>query len=446
MMGFPPGFVWGAATSAFQIEGGRTDGKGQSIWDTFSDQGRMRNRADLACDHYHRWPDDVALMADLGLDAYRMSIAWTRILPDGTGTVNQKGLDFYKKLIDAVIEAGITPWVTLHHWDLPQTLQNQGGWAARETVGAFVKYAEIVAQALGDRVSHWITQNEPWVAAILGYAEGVFAPGVRDWKAGILAGHHLLLSHGEGMAAIRSHSADAQVGIALDCRPSRPASQRPQDIDAWTHFDGYRNRWFFDPVFGHGYPEDIISSYQGMGRIKDSDWIRPGDLETISSPIDFLGLNYYTSLVIKEGQEEGEYTGVDAGPNPPPGFTETGWSVTPEAFTEILRRIHKEYWEGPIYITENGASYSDGPGADGVVRDVRRIEYLRSHLAAIETAIDEGVPVGGYFHWALLDNLEWLSGFSQRFGFIHVDPETLVRTPKASFEWYREVIARNGLS
>ena len=323
-MGFPPGFVWGAGTSAFQIEGGRTDGKGQSIWDTFSDEGRMGDRGDLACDHYHRWPEDVALMADLGLNAYRMSIAWTRVLPDGTGAVNQKGLDFYKRLIDAVIEAGMTPWVTLHHWDLPQTLQNQGGWASRETVGAFVKYTEIVAQALGNRVSHWVTQNEPWVAAILGYAEGVFAPGLRDWEAGILAGHHLLLSHGEAMAAIRSHSGDAKVGIALDCRPCRPASLRPEDIDAWTHFDGYRNRWFFDPVFGQGYPEDTLASYHDMGRISNTDWIHPGDLEVISSPVDFLGLNYYTSLVIKEGQEEGEHTGVATGPNPPPGFTEIG--------------------------------------------------------------------------------------------------------------------------
>jgi beta-glucosidase len=445
-MGFPTGFVWGAATSAFQIEGGRTDGKGQSIWDTFSDQGRLADRGDVACDHYHRWPEDVALMKELGLDAYRMSISWTRILPDGTGAVNQRGLDFYKKLIDGVIEAGITPWVTLHHWDLPQTLQNQGGWASRETVGAFSNYAEVVVRSLGDRVSHWITQNEPWVAAILGYAEGVFAPGVADWEASILAGHHLLLSHGQATAAIRSHSSGAKVGLALDCRPSRPASQRPEDVTAWRHFDGYRNRWFFDPIFGLGYPDDMTSRYRALGRIRDSDWIKAGDLEVISAPIDFLGLNYYTSLVIKEGQEETERTGVDPGPEPPPGFTEMGWAVTPAALTEFLGRIYKDYWQGPIYITENGASYSDGPGPDGVVRDGRRIEYLRSHLAAIEAAIDAGVPVDGYFHWALLDNLEWLAGFSQRFGLVHVDPGTMVRTPKASFEWYREVIARNGLT
>ena len=445
-MVFPPEFVWGAATSAFQIEGGRTDGKGQSIWDTFSDQGRLTDRADVACDHYHRWPEDVALMKDLGLNAYRMSIAWTRVLPDGVGNVNQKGLDFYKNLIDALLEAGITPWVTLHHWDLPQTLQDRGGWASRPTADAFVEYVGVVATALGDRVSHWITQNEPWVAANLGYAQGVFAPGISDWRQALMAGHHLLLSHGQAMPVLRSLSKKAKVGIALDCRPGGPATSRPADIDAWTHFDGYRNRWFFDPVFGRGYPDDITSNYRRTGRIDDVDWIHTGDLETIAAPIDFLGLNYYTSLALEAGEDESEDTGVAPGPNPPPGFTEMGWRVTPEALTEFLRRIHREYWQGPVYITENGASYSDGPGVDGSIHDTRRIEYVRSHLAAIESAIDEGIPVDGYFHWSFLDNLEWLAGFTQRFGLVHVDQTTLTRTPKDSFAWYRDVIARDGLA
>jgi beta-glucosidase len=384
-------------------------------------------------------------MADLGLGAYRMSIAWTRILPEGKGSINRAGLDFYNRLIDAVLEAGMTPWVTLHHWDLPQALQNQGGWASRATVSAFVQYAEVVATALGDRVEHWITQNEPWVAAILGYAEGVFAPGLRDWQAGLMAAHHLLLSHAESMPVIRAHSENAKIGIALDCRPSRPASLSPENVAAWRHFDGYRNRWFFDPVFGRGYPDDMVATYRKMGRIKNLDWIKPGDLNAIASPIDFLGLNYYTSLVIKAGEQEGEHTGVAPGPNPPPGYTEVGWPITPAALTEFLLRIQKEYWAGPIYITENGAAYSDGPGPDGAIHDSRRIEYLTGHFAAIETAIAEGVAVDGYFHWSLLDNLEWLSGFSQRFGLIHVDHETLVRTPKDSYDWYRQVIARNGL-
>ena len=444
-MGFRPGFVWGAATSAFQIEGGRIDGKGQSIWDTFSDKGLLHDRGDLACDHYHRWPQDVALMSELGLDAYRMSIAWTRVLPDGTGAINHKGLDFYQRLIDAVLEAGITPWVTLYHWDLPQMLQDVGGWAARETVDAFLEFTDVVVGALGDRVGHWITHNEPWVAAILGYAAGMFAPGIRDWGQALMAGHHLLLSHGQSMAVIRSRVQGSRIGIALDCRPSRPSSPGAGDVDAWKHFDGYRNRWFFDPVFGRGYPDDMISRYRDMGRLSDLDWIRPGDLDVISSPIDFLGINYYTSSVISSGGEEDENSGVGPGPDPPPGFTETGWAVTPESLTEFLIRIRTEYWKGPIYITENGASYSDGPGADGVVNDPRRIDYLRGHLAAIESAIDAGVQVDGYFYWSLLDNLEWLAGFSQRFGLIHVDKETMVRTPKASFHWYRDVIARNGL-
>ena len=445
-MGFPPGFVWGAATSAFQIEGGRTDGKGQSVWDTFSDQGRLRDRADVAADHYHRWPEDVALMRDLGLNAYRLSIAWTRILPDGTGSPNQRGLDFYKRLIDALVASGITPWVTLHHWDLPQALQDRGGWAARGTVDAFARYAEVVARALGDRVTHWITQNEPWVAAFLGYVQGLFAPGISDWGTGLTAGHHLLLSHAQSIGAIRSHSTNAKIGIALDCRPGGPASASPADVAAWKHFDGYRNRWFFDPLFGRGYPDDMVASYQERGRIDDLHWVKPGDMEKIASPIDFVGINYYTSLTVADGREESEGTGVDPGPDPPDGYTEMGWQVTPAALTEFLKRVQAEYWSGPIYITENGASYSDGPGPDGTIQDDRRIEYMRGHLAAVESAIEAGVPVAGFFYWSLLDNLEWLAGFSQRFGLIHVDRETQKRTPKASFSWYREVIARNGLA
>lgn len=443
-MRFPEGFVFGAATSAYQIEGGRIDGKGQSIWDTFSDQGRLRDRGDVACDHYHRWPEDVALMKKLGLDGYRMSIAWTRVLPDGTGSINQKGIDFYKKLIDRILEAGITPWVTLYHWDLPQVIQDKGGWADRSSVDAFVNYSEVIAMALGDRVNHWITHNEPWVAAVLGHIDGEFAPGLADWDTGLRAGHHILLSHGRALDVLREYSTGSAVGISLDCRPARPATDSPEDVAAWRHFDGYRNRWFFDPVFGRGYPEDMVEDYRRIGRIADMEWIHSGDLETISSPIDFLGLNYYTSLVIAAGQEEGEHTGISPGPNSPPGFTEMGWPIRPESLTKYLHHIHKEYWQGPIYITENGASYSDGPGSDGEIHDTRRIAYFDAHLRAIEQAIDGGVPVGGYFHWTLIDNVEWVSGFSQRFGLIYFDQTTGERTPKESFDWYRRLIAQNG--
>jgi beta-glucosidase len=433
----PDDFVLGAATSAFQIEGGRSDGKGQSIWDTFSDQGRMQNPGDVACDHYHRWPEDVALMKALGLDAYRFSVAWTRVLPEGTGHVNQAGLDFYQRLIEGLLEAGITPWLTLYHWDLPQALADRGGWVNRQTIEAFVEYTDLLAATFGDRVEHWITHNEPWVATVLGHIEGVFAPGLTDWSDGLRAGHHLLVSHGRAVAALRERVPRAEVGIALDCRPADPdvpAQLRP----AWRHFDGYRNRWFFDPVFGLGYPDDMLRAYRRRGR--RVDFIEPGDLEVIAVPIDFLGLNYYTSVQVRAGAEESEDSPVKAGPNPPSGYTEMGWKITPKALTDFLGRVHRQYQPARIIVTENGASYSDGPGSDGRVRDQRRIDYLKSHLEAVELAIEAGVPVGGYFVWSLLDNLEWTAGFSQRFGLVHVDHATQKRTPKDSFEWYRNVI------
>lgn len=438
-MSFPSDFVWGAATSAYQIEGGRTDGKGQSIWDTFSDQGRLRDRGDMACDHYHRWPEDVAHMKGLGLNAYRMSIAWTRVLPDGTGDINQTGLDFYRRLIDALNESGVTPWVTLYHWDLPQALQDDGGWSNRTTIDAFVRYTDVLAEGLGDRVTNWITHNEPWVAMALGHIDGVFAPGISDWNTGLRAGHHILVSHGRAVSTLREHSPEAKIGIALDCRPSRPATDSAEDSIAWQHFDGYRNRWFFDPVFGKGYPEDMIRAHRDRGRAVD--FVRNGDLALISAPIDFLGLNYYTSIEIKPGMEESEEPEVGPGPNPPPGYTEMGWKITPHALTDFLVRIQNDYRPPQVIITENGASYSDGPDADGRVRDQRRIDYLQAHLGALEGAIQAGVPVNGYFVWSLIDNLEWISGFSQRFGLIHVDHTTQKRTPKDSYYWYRDLIA-----
>jgi beta-glucosidase len=431
---FPSGFTWGAATSAFQIEGGRTDGKGQSIWDTFSDNGRLQNPGDIACDHYHRWKDDVRLMGELGLGAYRLSIAWTRVLPDGRGEVNQKGVDFYRRLIDALLEVGVEPWVTLFHWDLPQALEDEGGWPERSTVDAFRRYVEVVAAALGDRVKNWITINEPWVAATLGYIEGAFAPGRSDWKDGLAAGHHLLLAHGQAVPVIRELSEGSKVGIAIDCRPSSPASQSPADEAAWQHFDGFRNRWYFDPVAGRGYPEDMVQTYRQRGRW-DGSLVYPGDLDTIATPIDFLGVNYYTTIGVEAGREESERSDVAPGPNPPAGFTEMGWEIVPSALTEFLIRLHNDYHPPSLVITENGASYSDPHD------DQRRIDYLASHIDAVEEAIEKGVPVNGYFVWSLLDNLEWTAGFNQRFGLIHVDFETLIRTPKKSFDWYRRRIA-----
>ncbi|MDP3984111.1 MAG: GH1 family beta-glucosidase [Acidimicrobiia bacterium] len=439
-MAWPADFRWGVATSAYQIEGGRTDGKGQSIWDTFSDAGRLADPGDGACDHYHRWEEDVALMAALGVDAYRFSIAWTRVIPEGIGPVSQAGLDFYSRLVDALLDRGITPWVTLYHWDLPQSLQETGGWGERATVDAFVRYAEVVGRALGERVGNWITHNEPWVAAVLGHIEGVFAPGLTDWHQGLAAGHHLLLSHGKAVEVLRQHSPGAQVGIALDCRPAYPASDRPEDVAACWHFDGYRNRWFFDPVFGKGYPDDMVATYRAQGRIDGLQFVEPGDLETIAAPIDFLGLNYYTSITVTAGGEESEAGDVVAGSDPPPSYTEMGWAITPGALTEFLIRIKNEYSPPAIVITENGASYSDGLTGEGRVHDERRIDYLKAHIAAVEDAIEAGVPVSGYFVWSLLDNLEWISGFSQRFGLVYVDHRTAKRTPKDSYDWYRDFV------
>lgn len=442
----PADFVWGVATSAYQIEGAhRQDGKGESIWDRFvRGPGRIQDGAtgDVACDHYHRWREDVELMADLGISAYRFSIAWTRVFPDGDGRVNSAGLGFYDALVDGLAEKGIQPWVTLYHWDLPQALQERGGWPARATVDAFVGYAETVAGALGDRVSNWITQNEPWVAAILGHQQGVFAPGLRDWGAALAAGHHLLLSHGKATQAIRARAPGARVGIAIDCRPNRAASPEPADVAAARHFDGFRNRWFFDPVFGKGYPQDMLAAYHDAGRIEASpSFLRPGDLETIGTPIDFLGLNYYTSLAVGAGSEETEDSGVPPGPSPPPGYTEMGWEVTPAALGDFLRRVRDEYAPSSIVITENGASYSERPGEDGIVRDQRRIAYLQSHLEQLAVAREAGVPVDGYFVWSLLDNFEWALGYSQLFGLVWVDRDTLKRVPKQSFDFFRHFIA-----
>ncbi len=441
----PDSFLWGAATSAYQIEGGRfRDGKGESIWDRFADDGRMPDSGDVACDHFHRWREDVALMADLGLEAYRFSTAWTRIVPDGAGSVNEAGLEFYSNLVDELIHNGITPFLTLYHWDLPQALQESGGWLSRETVDAFVRYADIVSEALGGRVKNWITHNEPWVAAHLGHGTGVFAPGIKDVGSALTAGHHILLSHGRAVSVIRTNSSGADVGIALDCGPSHPASDHPADVAANNAHDGFRNRWFFDPVFAKGYPADMVRLVDERGIFEESGlpFVQPGDLEQIGVPIDFLGLNYYTSVAISAGDEDGLTAVRPLGPDQPEGYTEMGWEITPEALTLYLQHLYQEYAPRSIVITENGASFSDGPGDDGAIRDARRISYLDSHIRATVDARDAGVPVDGYFVWSLLDNLEWVSGYRQRFGLIWVDHSTGQRLPKASYRWYQKLIAQ----
>lgn len=438
-------FVWGAATSAYQIEGGRFEGgKGTSIWDTFSDAGRLADPGDVACDHFHRWEEDLDLLAELGVDGYRFSVAWTRIIPDGDGEVNRAGIEFYQGLVEGMVERGIDPYLTLYHWDLPQALQDEGGWANRSTADAFARYSTVIADALGDRVRGWITHNEPWVATFLGHQEGVFAPGIQDWSTALEVGHNILVSHGMAAAGIRSVLPEAKVGIALDCRPVEPASDSTADIEATRAFDGFRNRWFFDPVFGKGYPQDMVERYAASGRMElEPGWLWEGDLDTIASPIDFLGINYYTTLRIGEGNEESEFTEVPPGKPAVEGYTEMGWKIDAGGLKDFLHRVDRDYGPDSILITENGASYSDGPGESGYVEDDRRSDYIELHVGAVLEARNEGVPVDGYFVWSFLDNLEWVQGFSQRFGIVWVDHESQERIPKQSFFRYHDLIDRH---
>lgn len=434
-------FVWGVATSAYQIEGGRHEGgKGTSIWDRFSDQGRLRDSGDRACDHYHRLEEDLDLLAGLGVDAYRFSTAWTRIVPDGDGPVSHDGLDFYEQLITGLEQRGIAPFLTLYHWDLPQALQAKGGWASRDTIDAFARYATILADRFGDRIGAWITQNEPWVSAFPGHRDGVFAPGLTGWETALVAGHHLLVSHGRAARAIRSVVPDARIGIALDCRPSEPADER--SVEANRYFDGFRNRWFFDPVFGRGYPEDMVTVYTERGHLPTGlkGMVEEGDLDEIAAPMDFLGINYYTTVAISAENEESDEPEGPIGPGAPEGFTEMGWRNDPKGLTGFLEHVSETYAPPSILITENGASYTGWPDASGHIEDSRRIEYLDAHIGAVLEARNAGVPVDGYFVWSLLDNIEWVHGFSQRFGLVWVNTQTFRRIPKHSYYWYRDRI------
>jgi beta-glucosidase len=440
---FPGNFTWGAATAAYQIEGAwNEDGKGESIWDRFSHTaGKIENgeTGDLACDHYHRWPEDVALMRDMGLKAYRFSIAWPRILPEGLGQVNQEGLDFYSRLVDALRDANIEPFVTLYHWDLPQRLQTQGGWPARMVVTAFCEYADLVSRSLGDRVRHWMTINEPHVSALVGYLEGQHAPGHTDLHEALASAHHLLLAHGLAVPIIRSNSANAQVGIALDFRPQTAASPSAADRAAAWHEGGIINRWFFDPVAGRGYPEDLRRAYGD-----EMQCIQSGDLDKIAAPLDFLGLNYYFRNIARSNLiSETENLPRTVVPNGE--FTEMGWEVYPDGMYEMLGEVHFAYKFPALYITENGAAYPDQLRPDGQVEDLARIAYIRRHLRKVWEAIKIGVPVRGYFVWSLLDNFEWALGTSRRFGLIHVDFRNQRRTCKASAKWYKNVIAANAI-
>jgi beta-glucosidase len=436
---FPAGFRWGCSTSSYQIEGGVAEGgRGESIWDRFCAQpGRIRDGSSgaVACDHYHRWPADLDLARDLGANAYRFSIAWPRIFPQGVGGApNAAGLDFYSRLVDGMLERGLEPWATLYHWDLPQALQDRGGWASRDTVGAFVDYTHAVTRRLGDRVKHWITHNEPWCTAFLGHHEGCHAPGVQDLRTALQVCHHLLLSHGRAVPVVRANAAGAKVGITLSLHPIIPATGKPEDAAAARRHDGLRNRWFLDPLHGRDYPADTL---QLLGDLAPQ--VQQGDQRAIATRTDFLGVNYYFPEAVADAPGHGpiatrvvEREGVER--------TAFGWEVHPQGMVDLLERVQRDYAPAEIQLTENGSTYDDVVLPDGRIEDTQRLQYLARHLAAAREAVARGVPLKGYFAWSLLDNFEWAEGYLRRFGLTYVDYATQQRTLKASGRWYRDFL------
>jgi beta-glucosidase len=432
---FPSNFLWGAATAAYQIEGAwDEDGKGESIWDRFAHTPGKINQGDtgdLACDHYHRYPEDIALMHRLGLKAYRFSVCWPRIFPTGFGRLNPAGLDFYDRLVDSLLAANIEPFLTLHHWDLPQALYEAGGWLNRDNLAYFSDYSAVLVKRLGDRIRRWTTFNEPGVIADSGFGYGEHAPGLKnEWKQVRQVTHNLMVAHGLAVQAIRALNPRLEVGIVLSQWNADPASDDPLDITAaelaWTSQDTA----FLHPIFrGHYHPLML----DALG--DEIPVIKPGDMALISQELDFLGINCYSRRVI----------GAQGPAHPIPGseYTEMGWEVCAPAFRRLLNRLHKDYHLPPIYITENGAAFKDEVRSDGSIMDERRLDYLRQHITQLRLAMQDGVDVQGYFVWSLLDNFEWAHGFSKRFGLFHVDFSTMKRTIKASGEWYQRLIAAN---
>jgi beta-glucosidase len=452
-MRFPDDFLWGTATASYQIEGAVGEGgRGASIWDTFSHTpGKVYrgDTGDIACDHYHRLEGDLDLMADLGLRAYRFSAAWPRVQPSGSGTPNREGLDFYRRLVDGLRQRDIVPMLTLYHWDLPQALEDRGGWTNRETSERFAEYAGVVYEALSEEVDHWITLNEPWVASWMGHGLGVHAPGRKDSAAALAATHHLLLGHGLAMERMRSAGDDNQLGVTLNLHPGHPSRDTEADREAARRVDGQANRLYLDPLFRGEYPEDIISYYGERGA--DFSFVRDEDLQKVSVSIDFLGINYYFKHTVRGAPvEEGKsipFADLGARPVIPHAGEKTamGWPVEPEGLTEMLVRIKDEYADVPIYVTENGRAVHDYIDPEGGVDDEERISYLDSHFRAAHEAMEQGVDLRGYMVWSFLDNFEWAEGYSKRFGIVFVEYGTQQRVPKSSAHWYSEVIKRNGL-
>jgi len=434
---FPNHFLLGAATAAYQVEGAaHEDGRAPSIWDTFCRiPGKVRHgdTGDIACDHYHRLDEDLDLIAALGLQAYRFSIAWPRVMPDGNGKVNQKGLDFYRRLLDGLKSRDVVPMATLYHWDLPQTLQDKGGWLNRDTADRFADYVSTMAAAFGNDVAFWVTLNEPWCSAFAGHLEGRHAPGLTDLASAVAAAHHLLLAHGLAVRALRAADVTGQVGIALNLSDVVPATSQAEDVVAAARVDGYENRWFLDPLLRGGYPEDMLAWY---GQQADLSAIRQEDFEVIRARVDFVGINYYERKLVSRGD------GVNGAQRQPPEgpLTAGGLPVRPDGLSHILNRVHSEYTNLPLYVTENGAAFNDYVDPEGGVDDIERIAFLDRHLRSVQAAILAGIDVRGYFVWSLMDNLEWADGYGRRFGIVYVDFRTQTRIPKASAEWYREFI------
>ncbi len=438
---FPQNFLWGAATASYQIEGAvREDGRGMSIWDTFAATPGKVFQGDngaIAANHYHTMAEDVTLMAELGLGAYRFSLAWSRILPDGRGAVNSRGLDFYDRLVDALLAKGIQPFATLYHWDMPQKLEDEGGWLKRATAYAFADYAEIVAKRLGDRVVGWITQNEPWCIAYLGYGIGIHAPGLRDRQGAVNAGHHVMLAHGLALPRIRAQVMPAtKVGITLNFSPVYPADERPETQRDLALADAFGNRWFTEPLFRGHYPEHLFASL-GL----HAPAIEDGDMALISAPIDFLGVNIYSRTVVR-GLETMPLADACQSVAPIPGacYTEMGWEIFPQCVSDLLVWLHQEYAVPALYITENGAAFVDQWHGNGQVSDPRRVSYLRDHVQALANALAQGVPLQGYFVWSLMDNFEWAEGYGKRFGIVYIDYPTQQRIIKESGHWYANFI------
>ncbi len=449
--GFGSDFRWGAATAAYQIEGAATeDGRGPSVWDTFCrEPGRVKggDTGDVACDHYHRYAEDVGLLRDLGVDTYRFSFAWPRIQPDGIGPANAAGLAFYDRLVDALLEAGVAPCPTLFHWDTPQALQDRGGWLARDIADRFAEYAALLGERFADRIDMWATVNEPMVVTLYGHALGMHAPGQTLMYDALPVAHHLLLAHGRAVQALRA-AGIPQVGIVNNHAPTWPATDSEDDRVAAGLYDDLVNWTFSDPVLSGRYPDQVAdlvvdrvaARVPGFGPDRLAE-----DLAVISEPLDWFGLNHYSPALVSAPSDPTAPMPFDLGVVPDVATTDFGWPVVPEAFTEILIALRDRYGDAlpPVYVTENGCSYGDGPDENGRVRDTRRVEYLDGYLRALQDARDAGVDVRGYFCWSLMDNFEWAEGYSQRFGLVHVDYDSLVRTPKDSFGWYHEVIAAN---